>query len=161
MVPGIGISFVSADKKIIEQFSNMVSLRGANPEWASQMVMMQYMKSGVFAERLNDFRTVCKGKRDRMCTRLENMAGRFGLRYTKPVGGVYIWVELPEHMNSRKLLKETQKRGMTFMPGYLFFPKKQMGARFFRLNFSYPTAEEIEKGMDILEESLAALQQRV
>ena len=161
MVPGIGISFVSADKKIIEQFSNMVSLRGANPEWASQMVMTQYMKSGVFAERLNDFRTVCKSKRDRMCARLEKMAGTFGLQYTKPEGGVYIWVELPERMNSRKLLKETQKRGMTFMPGYLFFPKKQMGSRFFRLNFSYPTVDEIEKGMDILEESLAALQQGV
>ena len=34
-----------------------------------------------------------------------------------------------------------------------------MGSRHFRLNFSYPTEEEIEKGMDILEESLAEIKQ--
>ena len=152
MVPGIGVSFVAADRKIIEQFSNMVSLRVANPDWAAQMVMLQYMKKGVFQKRLADFRHICKSKRDQMCERLDRLAERFGLRYTKPEGGVYLWVELPEGMDSRDLLREAQKRGLTFMPGYVFFPRKQMGSRFFRLNFSYPTEEEIQKGMDILEE---------
>ncbi len=154
MVPGIGVSFVAADRKIIEQFSNMVSLRVANPDWAAQMVMLQYMKKGIFQERLADFRSICKSKRDRMCRRLDLLAGRYGLQYTKPEGGVYLWVRLPEHMDSRDLLRHAQKRGLTFMPGYVFFPRKQMGARYFRLNFSYPTEEEIEKGMDILEDCL-------
>ena len=154
MVPGIGVSFVVADRKIIKQFSNMVSLRVVNPDWASQMVMMQYMKSGVFAERLADFRAICKGKRDRMCRRLSKLSEEYGLEYNVPDGGVYIWVKLPEGMNSRKLLKQAQKKGLTFMPGYVFFPRKQMGARYFRLNFSYPTEDEIERGMDILQDCL-------
>ena len=156
-MPGIGVSFVVADRKIIKQFSNMVSLRIVNPDWAGQMVMLQYMKSGLFAERLADFRSICKSKRDLMCSRLAKLAEEYGLEYNVPDGGVYIWVELPEGMNSRKLLRQAQKRGLTFMPGYVFFPRKQMGARYFRLNFSYPTEEEIERGMDILEESLKAL----
>ena len=147
-------SFVVADRKIIRQFSNMVSLRVVNPDWASQMVMLQYMKSGLFAERLADFRTICRSKRDRMCRRLEKLSETCGLEYNVPEGGVYIWVRLPERMNSRKLLRQAQKKGLTFMPGYVFFPRKNMGARYFRLNFSYPTEEEIEKGMDILEECL-------
>ena len=142
---------------IIRQFSNMVSLRIVNPDWAGQMVMLQYMKSGLFAERLADFRSICKSKRDLMCGRLSELAGKYGLEYNIPDGGVYIWVKLPEGMNSRKLLKQAQKRGLTFMPGYVFFPRKQMGARYFRLNFSYPTEEEIERGMDILEEGISAL----
>jgi len=154
MVPGIGVSFVVADRKIIRQFSNMVSLRVVNPDWASQMVMLQYMKSGLFAERLADFRSICKSKRDRMCRRLEKLSETCGLEYNVPEGGVYIWVRLPEGMNSRKLLRQAQKKGLTFMPGYVFFPRKNMGAQYLRLNFSYPTEEEIEKGMDILEECL-------
>ncbi|MGX8773725.1 MAG: PLP-dependent aminotransferase family protein [Bacillota bacterium] len=154
MVPGIGVSFVVADRKIIRQFSNMVSLRVVNPDWAGQMVMLQYMKSGLFAERLTDFRSICKSKRDLMCSRLAGLAGRYGLEYNVPEGGVYIWVRLPEGMNSRKLLRQAQKRGLTFMPGYVFFPKKNMGARYLRLNFSYPTEDEIERGMDILEDCL-------
>ena len=118
------------------------------------MVMLQYMKKGIFQKRLADFRSICKSKRDRMCRRLDQLAGRYGLQYTKPEGGVYLWVKLPEHMDSRDLLRQAQKRGLTFMPGYVFFPRKQMGARYFRLNFSYPTEEEIEKGMDVLEDCL-------
>ena len=92
-----------------------------------------------------------------MCSRLAKLAEDYGLEYNVPDGGVYIWVKLPEGMNSRKLLKQAQKRGLTFMPGYVFFPRKQMGAQYFRLNFSYPTEDEIERGMNILEESLKAL----
>ena len=154
MVPGIGVSFVVADRKIIRQFSNMVSLRIVNPDWAGQMVMLQYMKSGVFAERLADFRTICKGKRDLMCSRLAELAEKYGLKYNVPDGGVYLWVRLPEGMDSRRLLRRAQKRGLTFMPGYVFFPKKNMGARYLRLNFSYPTEDEIERGMDILSDCL-------
>lgn len=154
MVPGIGVSFVVADRKIIKQFSNMVSLRVVNPDWAGQMVMLRYMKSGLFAERLADFRSICKSKRDRMCARLAEMKEEFGLDYNIPDGGVYIWVKLPEGMNSRKLLREAQKRRLTFMPGHVFFPRKNMGARYFRLNFSYPTEVEIERGMDILHDCL-------
>ena len=154
MVPGIGVSFAVADRKIIEQFSNLISLRVANPDWAAQMVMLHYMRNGIFAERLNDFRTICKSKRDRMCGRLASLAKKYGLEYNDPLGGVYIWVRLPEGMNSRKLLKNAQRKGLTFMPGYVFFPRKNMGARYFRLNFSYPTEDEIDRGMDILEECL-------
>ena len=82
------------------------------------------------------------------------MKEEFGLDYNIPDGGVYIWVRLPEGMNSRKLLREAQKRRLTFMPGHVFFPRKNMGARYFRLNFSYPTEVEIDRGMDILHDCL-------
>ena len=155
MVPGIGVSFVIADKSIVEQFTSMVSLRIANPDWAAQMVMLEYMKSGLFTKRLGDFRKICLAKRDRMCERLDKLVSRYGLEYKKPEGGVYLWVRLPGLVNSRKLLVESQKLGMTFMPGYVFFSRKTLGRNYFRLNFSYPTEEEIERGMDILERALS------
>ena len=160
MVPGIGVSFVVADQKVIKQFTNMVSLRVANPDWAAQMVMLQYMKKGIFSDRLSDFRDICKSKRDLMCSWLDRLSEEFGIQYEKTSGGVFIWVKLPENMDSRNLLKQARKRGLTFMPGYVFYPRRQMGSHHFRLNFSYPTMEEIGKGMGILEESLAALRQK-
>ena len=85
------------------------------------------------------------------------LAERYGIEYRKPSGGVYLWVRLPSRINARYLLREAQKRGMTFMPGYLFFSSKSKGRNYFRLNYSYPTEEGIEKGMDILEKSIAAV----
>ena len=157
MVPGIGVSFVIADKNIVEQFKSMVSLRIANPDWAAQMVMLEYMKNGLFTKRLGDFRNVCMAKRDRMCERLDRLVTRYGLEYKKPEGGVYLWVRLPGLANSRKLLEETQKCGMTFMPGYVFYSRKTLGRNYFRLNFSYPTYDEIDRGMDILEKAMSVI----
>lgn len=154
MLPGIGVSFVVADRRVVEQFAQMVSLRIANPDWAAQMVTLEYMKNGLFTERLKDFRNICRMKRDMMCEYLDRLAVRYGLEYRKPDGGVYLWVRLPGRANARDLLKETNKRGMTFMPGYVFYSRKALGRNYFRLNFSYPTEDEIRKGMETLDEAI-------
>ena len=155
MMPGAGISFVVADKKIIERFSDMVSLRVASPDWASQMVTLEYMKTGQFFDRLETFRNVYRKKRDLMCSLIDAFADEYGLEYEVPRGGVYLWIKLPPGLSARKLLAETQKRGMTFMPGHLFYVKKSRGNDHIRLNFSYPTEKQIREGVKILEESLA------
>ena len=155
MVPGAGISFVVADKNIIRRFGDMLSLRLSNPDWAAQMVTLEYMRKGIFFERLDDFRKVCKAKRDLMCDLIDEFADEYGLRYERPRGGVYLWIELPPDINARRLLNQTQKLGMTFMPGHLFYPKKAHGDDHIRLNFSYPTHQQIRDGVDILKKALA------
>jgi len=133
----------------------MMSLRLSNPEWAAQMVTLEYMKRGIFAERLDEFRRVCREKRDLMCDLIDAFAGDYGLEYERPKGGVYLWIKLPSGINARRLLEQTQKLGMTFVPGHLFYPKKAHGGDHIRLNFSYPTKQQIRDGVAILEKALA------
>lgn len=155
MVPGAGISFVLADKNIIRRFGDMMSLRLSNPEWAAQMVTLEYMKKGVFAERLDLFRRVCREKRDLMCDLIDRFADEYELEYSRPKGGVYLWIKLPHWINARRLLEQTQKLGMTFVPGRLFYPQKAHGDDHIRLNFSYPSLQQIRDGVAILEKALA------
>ena len=155
MVPGAGISFVVADKNIIRRFGDMMSLRLSNPDWAAQMVTMIYMKRGIFAERLDEFRKVCRQKRDLMCDLIDVFADKYGLEYERPKGGVYLWIKLPPDINARRLLVQTQRLGMTFVPGHLFYPRKSHGDDHIRLNFSYPTVQQIRDGVAILEKALA------
>ena len=75
-----------ANKNVIDRFAEMVSLRIANPDWAAQMLMLEYMKSGKFFERLDVFRKDYKAKRDLMCGYLDKLAIRYGLEYRKPEG---------------------------------------------------------------------------
>lgn len=155
MMPGAGVSFVVADRTIIERFSDMVSLRVASPDWAAQMITLEYMKSGTFFDRLDEFRNVYRRKRDLMCSLIGEFAEEYGLDCRVPGGGVYLWIKLPAGCNVRNLLKQTQKRGMTFMPGYLFYTRKSRGNDHMRLNFSYPTEKQIREGVRILKEALA------
>ncbi len=155
MVPGAGISFVLADKNIIRRFGDMMSLRLSNPEWAAQMVTLEYMKRGIFAEKLDVFRRVCREKRDLMCDLIDEFAAEYGLEYDRPKGGVYLWIKLPHWINARRLLEETQRLGMTFVPGRLFYPQKAHGDDHIRLNFSYPSLQQIRDGVAILKKALA------
>ena len=155
MMPGAGVSFVVADRNIIDRFSDMVSLRVASPDWAAQMVTLEYMKAGLFFERLEAFRDVYRQKRDLMCSLIDAFADQYGLEYEVPKGGVYLWIKLPAGCSARRLLAETQKRGMTFMPGHLFYTKQSRGNDHIRLNFSYPSEKQIHEGIKILENALA------
>lgn len=147
MVPGAGISFVAADKRITERLSRLISVRLVTLDWASQMLMLEYMKEGLFYSRLNTFREICRSKRDIMYEQLEIMKQRFDIEFSLPEGGVYFWIRLPDGIDAKRLLKEAQKQGVTFIPGYVFYPEKPAGNNYIRLNFSYPDREEIEPGM--------------
>jgi 2-aminoadipate transaminase len=72
-----------------------------------------------------------------------------------PKGGMFIWVTLPERMNSRDILEEAQKRKIVFVPGDIFYIDHG-GRNTMRLNFSNSNDEEIEKGISILGEIIAA-----
>ena len=161
MVPGVGVSFVVTDRHVVERLSRLVSMRVVALDWAPQMLMLAYMKQGTFLHRLDFFRHICREKRDIMCRHLDDMAEEFGLQYRKPSGGVYVWVRLPEALDSRKLLEEAQREGVTFIPGDIFYPKRFMGRNYMRLNYSYPTREQIDAGMAKLRAAMRKLEQKI
>lgn len=161
MMPGAGISFLVADASIIRRLSKLISMKVVSLDWMPQMLLLEYMKEGVFYKRLETFREVCRRKRDLMCERLERFASETGLSYQKPAGGVYLWVKLPTWIDARTLLKQAHQEGVTFIPGYVFYPKKRIGNDHIRLNYSYPTEEQIRDGMTKLGKIIRLTQQKI
>lgn len=158
--PGLGISFVVADHAIIERLRNMVSVRLAALDWAPQMIMLEYLRNGLFVRRLDEYRSICREKRDRMDRHLQRLAPRFGLSYEKPSGGVCFWVRLPAGMDADRLLAAAQGKGVTFIPGHLFDPTHKTGRDHIRLNFSYPSMAQIDEGMQLLERAFSICAKR-
>lgn len=71
--------------------------------------------------------------------------------YTRPQGGMFTWLTLPEGLDSEHLVERCIKRGVVFVPGKSFFVNGE-GSRFIRMNFSNPSPDEIEKGIRIMGE---------
>lgn len=69
--------------------------------------------------------------------------------WTEPKGGMFIWVEAAEHVNTSVLLNKAVANGVAFVPGAPFFIGDE-GHNTFRLNFSHSTPEKIQLGMDRL-----------
>ena len=74
-------------------------------------------------------------------------------RWTQPRGGMFIWVELPEGLDSLALLPSMVEAGVAYIPGAAF--TAQGGGNSLRLNFSNATPERIDAGIAILGRALA------
>lgn len=79
-------------------------------------------------------------------------------RWTRPEGGFFVWVELPEFLDTGSMLAEAVEHGVTFVPGAAFFPDGR-GRNCMRLAFCYADPDRIEEGIrrlaEVLESRLA------
>ena len=69
-----------------------------------------------------------------------------GVRWTRPQGGLFLWVTTPESINTADLLKDAIQQKVAFVPGYSFHPTGG-GHNTMRLNFSNATEEMIVEGI--------------
>ena len=99
---------------------------------------------------------ICADYGEKMKFMLSKLDGFPGdVRYTRPQGGLFIWAELPEPLNAKDLLDQAIGRKVAFVPGTHFC----VGGgheNTIRLNFSNSTMEQIETGMNILRDLVAA-----
>ena len=79
-----------------------------------------------------------------------------GTRFTRPQGGLFIWVEMPEALDARTLLALSLKRDVAFVPGDCFFPGGGH-ANTLRLNFSNMSEERIAEGIKRLGHTMREL----
>ena len=77
-----------------------------------------------------------------------------GARWTRPEGGMFLWVTLPEGFNSADLLQRAVERQVAFVPGAAFHANGG-GENTMRLNFSHAAPERIEEGVRRLSEVIA------
>jgi DNA-binding transcriptional MocR family regulator len=78
-----------------------------------------------------------------------------GVRYTRPAGGLFLWVELPEEIDARALLEQCLEENVAFVPGGAFFANGGH-ENTLRLNFSAMPEERVSEGVRRFGRVLAA-----
>lgn len=151
--PGIRMAFVLADKALIKSLSYLVSIRLISLDSISQRLLSSYIEKGIYQRNLRNICTDYMEKRDLMCACLTE-AQSMGLWFQKPSGGVYLWCRLASDIDYHKLYVKAAEKGVSFIPGNVFYLRGSKGDNYIRLNFSYPTKLQIEKGIRILSEAI-------
>jgi len=152
-VPGLSLAFVSAGKPIIESLSYLASLNMAAPDWITQKLAAAYLENGSYYAKLSEFRSVYRRKRDLVCEALDAMAP-LGVRYEKPRGGVYVWCRLPDGVDSKLFASRSYSRGLTLIPGHVFYASKKEGRAHVRINYSREPEDRLVRGLDIFKSTL-------
>ena len=151
--PGIKLAYILAQKQVVKKISYLLSMHMVNLDSINQSILCRYIDNGLYEMNLKRICRCYKEKRDLMCSLLEEIQGEL-IQFEKPMGGVYLWCKLSEKVSMPKLLKLVYRRGVYLIPGSLFFPNGNKGENYIRLNFSYPSINDIREGISILAHSL-------
>jgi 2-aminoadipate transaminase len=145
--PGLRVGAAIADKRIIEKYNICKQGEDLHTANLSQEIVNAYMRSGKIDAHIQSVCADYRTKRDAMLGKLAEFPN--GVKYTRPDGGLFIWVTLPDSMNALTLFKQCVDAGVAFVPGTHFYPEGGH-ENTLRLNFSMASLEQIDKGMDIL-----------
>jgi 2-aminoadipate transaminase len=148
LAPGIRLAWVIAPPEVIRKL--VMAKQGADLNTASfnQMIAYEVSRGGFLDRHIKHIIKVYRERRDVMLDTLtEHMPE--GVSWTHPKGGLFLWVTLPEQLNSVDLFKEAVKRKVAFVPGESFYPCGG-GKNTMRLNFSYSSPEKINEGISRL-----------
>lgn len=148
LTPGLRIGIVIAPKKIISQMAYAKQGTDLCTNTLSQYIVWQALEKNILKTHLPKILKYYKPRKDVMLRALEKYAPK-NVSWTKPDGGLFIWVTLPKNLDAKKIYYLAVKKGVAYVPGYIFFAKGG-GKNTLRLCFSTVSEKDIEKGIKIL-----------
>jgi len=148
LAPGLRLGWIVAPKDVIHHLVQAKQGTDLHTSSFDQMVAYEVARGGFIDRHVKHIREVYHRRRDVMLAALERAFPdpTLGVHWTRPEGGLFLWVILPEWMDSAELLKEAIKDRVAFVPGAAFFPNGG-GHNTMRLNFSNAREEMIEEGI--------------
>lgn len=150
--PGFRTGFVSAPAPIVQKIIVCKQVSDVHSNIWAQVVSHRFMTTIDREEHFNKLRSIYKNKCELMCSFIENGFSK-KISYIKPEGGLFIWCTLPEGCDMNAFCKQAVRDyKIAIVPGNSFSIDENEVSRSFRLNYSTPTNEQIEKGMEILSE---------
>jgi len=145
LAPGLRVGWVCAAMPVISKLVLMKQAADLHSATLNQMAIHQVASDG-FDAQVAKIRSVYQARRDAMLAALSRHMPD-GVTWTKPDGGMFIWVTLPEGADGAALLAESLKtERVAFVPGRAFFADGS-GANTLRLSFSCASEAMIEEGI--------------
>ncbi|ROP49675.1 DNA-binding transcriptional MocR family regulator [Rathayibacter sp. PhB185] len=144
LAPGFRIGWALAPHAIRERLILANEAAVLSPSSFSQLVISQYLATADWRAQIDTFRGVYRERKEAMIRGLETHLP--GLTWTNPNGGFYVWVTLPEELDSKAMLPRAVKELVAYTPGTAFFGNGD-GRQNIRLSFCYPTPERIGDGI--------------
>lgn len=143
--PGYRIGWTCASHQILSKFIFVKQGADLQASTISQRDISKFMDIYDLDKHVEKIKTVYKKRRDLM---LKTMEEEFpeGLEYTHPEGGLFTWVQLPQHLDSRVIMQECVENNVAYVPGGSFFPNGGK-ENCFRLNYSTMPDERIIEGI--------------
>lgn len=154
--PGMRVGWCVAPNPVIQKMVVCKQGQDVHTNMWSQIVIHEYVTKYDFEEHLNYLRELYRKKALFMMDLLDEHLAPY-ITYDKIDGGLFIMCKLPDNINMLDFCKEAVKRKVCVVPGNAFLTDETEECHTFRVNFSTPTDQQLEKGVKILGELIKEL----
>ncbi len=143
--PGFRVGWAVAPHAVREKLVLASEATQLCPASFSQLAVSTYLATQPWQEQIKTFRELYRERRDAMLDALADLMPD-GSRWTIPAGGFYVWVTLPEGVDTKAMLPRAVTARVAYVPGTAFYAD-ELGAWSMRLSYCYPTPERIREGV--------------
>jgi 2-aminoadipate transaminase len=143
--PGMRLGWLYASGDIMDKLITAKQASDLHTSYFVQRVVYQYLADNDVEKHIKYIQGLYKKQRDAMVSAIERYFPE-GVQYTKPEGGMFLWVTLPAGVSSLDLFDLALKQKVAFVPGQAFFVDGS-GQSTLRLNYSSSDEARIEEGV--------------
>jgi 2-aminoadipate transaminase len=148
LAPGLRLGYVAGSREVIATLVEWAVDSYIGPVFPTQGMVHEYCRRGLLEFNIERLKGVYYPRLQAALTALEKHIPQ--ATWTRPEGGFYVGVTLPEGIEMASLLARAMKAGLRLSDGRGFFPNSSDGDRFLRIPFSSVTIEEVGEGISRL-----------
>jgi 2-aminoadipate transaminase len=149
LAPGLRLGYVVAPPALYPKLLQAKQAADLHTPSFNQRVVIEVLKDGFLERHVPTIRALYKTQRDAMMAALARHMAGLRVSWTRPVGGMFVWLRLPEGLDAQALLPQAVAAGIAFVPGAPFYAREP-DQRTLRLSFVTSTAAQIDQGMATL-----------
>ena len=158
LAPGLRLGYVVAPKALMPKLLQAKQAADLHTPGFNQRVVYEVIKDGFLDHHVPTVRAQYKERRDAMRRAMEQYMPP-GCRWVVPSGGMFFWVQLPDHVDAMSLLPQAVELGMAFVPGEAFYAAAP-AHNTLRLSFVTVDAARIAQGVALLAQALACVSEK-
>jgi 2-aminoadipate transaminase len=157
LAPGLRLGYLACSAELMPYFVRLKQAADLHSNRVSQWLVLQQLRDPSFEIRTRALLDRYRVKRDLFARGLERTFSGLA-SWDLPAGGLFFWLKLHavRRIDTRRLFADAIERGVAFMPGEPFYPLPVSHANALRLNFSHADPGDIERGLEVLAQLVAA-----
>lgn len=144
--PGMRSAYMMGDEALLSKATLWLQKIIVSSDCVTQRVVARFLERDMLGAQLSKISEIYQPSLNAMLNALEKYMPK-SVKWTKPEGGMFIWITLPEGMNGDDLFEAAKAEKVCFIPGSKFYPTGQEKYNAIRLNFTFASPDTIEEGV--------------
>ena len=149
LAPGLRLGYLVAPTALYPKLLQAKQAADLHTPSFNQRVVAEVLKDGFIERHVPTIRALYKQQCEAMLAALDREMAGLGLSWNRPVGGMFLWVQLPKGLKAIPLLAKAVDKGVAFVPGSAFYAGDANESTL-RLSFVTATVQQINTGMSAL-----------